>query len=630
MSKLIEPRYSWPKNHIINISSGSFHPTESFYDPISKNNLFFTHRSFWRLAAYITNICEEKSPKKRESTSPQKPLIIYGPKGAGKTYSLSAISNFLRQKRLSEKYKVIYIGDISRIKFQKPADILAYFSFEILQSLKNSLNPELEQLRNTIPFGYDEFENWVISFSNWLVKNETCLIFIIDQAHLLLDIEARSDIIFIINSFFKKCKSRIVPVFSFSTVSFDNSRRNKFEVFIQENFNICDPSIFEYPSFLQPSEIDRYLEFCSMRFNFTEKKLFNQGNPNKFANRLPKETLLHIGSTFSELSSFFKNFMNASNKDIFSKLEQYSKFCHDDCLKSIQKSNITNNSKMLLSLLFCRALLKIPIRLEISGKREFFINREEVECLPQEILSLFSPNMTQKFYHPVDSYILLSMIPSFKNLSLQKQICDSISCWSLLLGANLSDLLKNHTSAILSLKSICQESKRKCIRYYLEFLINSYFCFPVTLKGTGEYGRLIEITLERDSIVTYFSGIIPSKELVAWVYLQSIGGPDSLNIGSGQEHKSIILIPGRSDYCFFDFFLIPKGHKRLYAISTLQGSSQWSSISNGKVEVDKGSISPYSLLEMWSRIFREMGISKISIQSIYLSPSDLSNDLNLN
>jgi hypothetical protein len=272
MSKLIEPRFSWPKNHIINISSGSFHPTESFHDPLIKNNLFFTHRSFWRLAAYITNLGDEKSIKGQEQKTLQKPLIIYGPNGCGKTYTLSAISNFLRQKRLSNKYKVIYIGDISKIKFQKPADILAFFSFEILQSLKNSLNSELEQLRNTIPFGYDEFENWVQYFSNWLTKNESYLIFIVDQAHLLLELEIQNDVSVIINSFFKKCKTKIVPIFSFSTMAFDNQNRRKFERFIRETFTIHDYNIFEYPSFLHPLEINRYLEFCSGKFNFNEKK----------------------------------------------------------------------------------------------------------------------------------------------------------------------------------------------------------------------------------------------------------------------------------------------------------------------------------------------------------------------
>ena len=611
-----EPRFSWPRSHCICISSGSFHPSEPFPDPFNKSIPYFVNRSFWRLVAYIMKV----SSIHRTKSIP--PLILMGPTSSGKSYTIAAVTGFFRQKRLIPKFQVIVIGDIAAWPGQKLSDVVAFFALEFLHSIRKFQDQELQCLRSTIPFTFNELEGWLSSYFAWLQKNETTIILFVDQINSELNVE--NQLVFaILKRLIDKFRDRILLILSATSYIGDEPSENINRFISYVGYREVESMDFPYS--LHSSEISKFLECWADQFKRedsqkSDKILASMGgafNTSPTNASVSKDIIMHVGYNISEIVSFFRYSSQNIGKNAYLLLESYSKIRSEDILRQVKDAEI--DSKLFCSLL-CRAILRLPSSLNLSTP-SLNINLLLIKKIPKVVKKLFIPTSVHKFYHSKDSSAILCGIPTLKNLICYLSLLKSFDSWESILmkdGLSLEAILLKHLICVMQSKVICAESKRQVFRNYLHKILCTVKTEGLILNVQGEYGRSVDITIEKESTVMYFSGLVPSKDLLAWIYMNSFDKSEKES--RDVDSRGIILIPGKSDYCFFDAFVIPKGHRRLYAISTIPSSSQWTSTSSSVETTGKAYVNPPGLLDMWVRVFRELGAVKLSIHSVFLSP----------
>lgn len=618
-NQVVEPRFSWPRSHCICISSGSFHPSEPFPDPFNKTIPYFVNRSFWRLIAYIMN----PSNLSKGRTKPS--LFLLGPPSCGKSYTIAAVSGFFRQKRLVPKYQVIVIGDITAWPGQKLSDIIAFFALEFLHSIRKFQDVQLQCLRNTIPFTLSELESWLSSYYSWLQKNDTTIVLFVDQ--VCADVNLNDHPVFsILKKVIDKFRERIIPIISITQYMGDDhiGSLNSFA----NDLNCKNFEVMEFPFNLYSSEISKFLECWADQFRKDDNQktdkimasLASFNSPQTTAS-ISKDIIMHVGYNICEIVGFFRFSSQNNGKNAYSVLDTYSSMHSESLLKSLNSCSSEFDSKTLSNLL-CRVILRLPIGLTFPTS-SLNLSQQQIKKLPLFIRKLFIPRAVQRFYHSKDFSEVICGVPTFNNLICYSSLFKKFDLWGKIInpeGTTLDNLLDKHLCNVMHSKVICAESKRQVFRFYFQSaLCRVKSSNSLSISLLGEYGRSTEIVVDKDNTVAFFAGLVPSKELLAWIYLHSVEKGEKEP--KDADTRTIILIPGRSDYCFFDAFVIPKGHRRLYAISTLPSAPQWSIASTTNNEVaGKSYVNPSGLLEMWSRVFRELGAIKLSIQSVYLSP----------
>lgn len=610
-----EPRFSWPRSHCICISSGSFHPSEPFPDPFNKTIPYFVNRSFWRLIAYIMN---SSNPSKQNCKNP---LFLLGPPACGKSYTIGAVAGFLRQKRLIPKYQVIVIGDIAAWPGQKLSDIVAFFALEFLHSIRKFQDIELQCLRNTIPFTLPELEGWLSSYSSWLQRNDTTIILFIDQVISGTDL-GNHPIFSILKKVIEKFRDRIIPILSITHFIGEDypSIMNGFAGELGFKRYEC----MEFPFNLNSSEISKFLECWADQFRNSDVQKdkivasFATFNSPHTATSISKDIIMHVGYNIYEIVAFFRFSSQNSGRNAYSLLETYNNMQGEELMKIFKAGYSEVESKVLCNLL-CRLILRIPMGLTFPVS-SLNINLQQLKKLPTGVKKLFIPNPVHRFYHSKDFSEIICGVPTFKNLICYSNFYKNFDMWDKIMspdGITLEKHLDKNLFNVMHSKVICAESKRQAFRFYLQNILCRKRSDNLSFSVQGEYGRSTEISVDKDKTIAFFAGLVPSKELLVWIYLHSI--EKSEKESRDPDTRTLILIPGKSDYCFFDVFIIPKGHRRLYAVSTLSSAAQWTTTSASNEVAGKCYVNPSGLLDMWVRVFRELGIVKLSVQSVYLS-----------
>lgn len=263
--------------------------------------------------------------------------------------------------------------------------------------------------------------------------------------------------------------------------------------------------------------------------------------------------------------------------------------------------------------------------------------------------SLFIPAALQKFYHPVEGIVAYRHVPTAVSPAAHFTLCDRklltkiAGKWEQVLDAVLASTLNS--------QNVCQESKRRVIKFYAQFKLFS-FTFDEELKDAIKHSASADIPLATFSFTgknqfndqvsfnlstacarrVIFAGLSPTPILIP-------SSKSSPNVG-----QPIVFIPGRTDFCFYDFFVALPAEKILYAVTSCpfdlmlgtgggganngnnNGTSN-STINSSFNTATNAPLTPFTLLEMWAKDLKDAGYNKFSIKCLYIPSTDLLNQL---
>jgi len=171
----------------------------------------------------------------------------------------------------------------------------------------------------------------------------------------------------------------------------------------------------------------------------------------------------------------------------------------------------------------------------------------------------------------------------------------------------------------------------------------------IELAGKGHLGEDLTIKFKQPRIVIFAGQVpsqyffLPSSALVSnpiplspgatgpAVLLKPDSSVDPLHKATKTDYDSIIFLPGRTSYLFFDAFIYIPEERRLYAICTAPVVATWLKeleIRVGPSQLqqhrDDGLLTPLFLLESWRETLKKAGFpAKLAIKCCLMKPAEL-------
>jgi hypothetical protein len=300
-------------------------------------------------------------------------------------------------------------------------------------------------------------------------------------------------------------------------------------------------------------------------------------------------------------------------------------FRSENIERTVQKlqgiiSKLDRVQRVALLLVIFRMILHLPADAATSS-----VN------LPQEIRSLFLPSVVQKFYHPRDSVAYCLHIPTAVNMCVHLAFCGSLILNKL--AEKPFQVMDKLVASIMDSRTVCSESKRRLIRFYAHHRLT--LGDRIKVSGLTDFDKPMEVDTGKVFVCHHFAGLTPAKDIVAWLLAQAILASDPSSVSSYSDIGKavpIVFIPGRTDYCFFDYFVFNTTLKRFFAVSTAATPSDWQKSasvksSTGMAQQQQRSrdtlITPSSLMEMWSRVLGDVLPVKFTTHCVSVKATDL-------
>ena len=617
ISSIQEPRYNWPRPAVIRVGPVSSNTGRAFKSQETTQR-YLVSKQYWRLLSYIQGLWPSLS------NIPRMPhIVVSGISGCGKSWTISACVSFLRQPKLEEMYRALCVSDC--LYWMESKDPVSYFCMEMMLALRRDEHEELKMVKSRMVTHFDELRPWLRLIDSWLGKYKLRLIVFLDQTEALL---GHSEVgpNLIIQALLEMKNVTLVMSITVDGPSERTSLTNwgfgKLG-FFQMHFPFCiPPNDYSYLSDLL----------------FESPLSFHEG-------AIMREVRYHTGGIIRELTACLTfgcdgvetmSVGKDSNKvkpqvitgvEITTRLEAYRRYTFEKIMSSLEPAilRLDRVQKVALILIIFRMILHLPADAATSS-----VN------LPSEIRSLFLPGAIQKFYHPRDSLAVFLHIPTAIN-QCAFMVLSSVNVLHML-ADKPSEIFHKLIASILDSKTVCSESKRRLVRFYAFHHLT--LGNQIKISGVTDFSRSIEVDTGSLFVRYHFAGLTPAKDIIAWLVAQAIFVSESHGRGltSSKLHRPpslndlshavpMVFIPGRTDYCFFDYFVFNPHQRKFFAITTAASPPDWQNFtpkSNYSNTYHKGAIvTPASLLEMWSKVLRDVLPVKISTHCVSVLYQDL-------
>lgn len=606
LSSIQEPRYSWPRPAVIRVGRVSCHQGRAFQAHGDSLQRYLVGRQYWRLLSYIQGLWPSLTTLSRIPH-----VVVSGISGCGKSWTISAATSFLRQQRLRSTYRVVVIPDCQ--DWLDSQDGLSYFCMEMMLALRHdqAVN-DLNMVRGCFVSHPSELRPWLGIIDRYLEKANLRLIVMLDQVEALM---GKPD----------ACPNGIIQALidmKRTTVVMAMTVDGPSERAAIANWGFSRLGFYQmhFPYYIPTTDYSYLSDLL-----YQSPLLLHEG-------ALFREVRLYTGGVMSELVKCLTSSLGESlneriakvitGVDVTTRLESYRRHTMEQVTALMEStvSKLDRVQRVALLLVIFRMALHLPADAATSS-----VN------LPRQIRSLFLPAVVQKFYHPRDSIAQCLHIPTAINLCVHVAL-SSATVLNMLADRPLQ-VMHKLIASIMDSKTVCSESKRRVVRFYAHHRLTGGH--QIKVQGVTDFERPMEVDTGKLFVKHHFAGLTPAKDIVAWLLAQAIVAADSSKLQHGavvsdiSKAVPIIFIPGRTDYCFFDYFVFYPSAKRIYAVSTAAVPSDWqrskSASSSSLVALAKNDspITPSSLVDMWHRVLADVLPVKFSFHCVSVKPNDL-------
>lgn len=586
------------------------------------------------------NKCSEPVSSEFALTQSPNNALITGIRGCGKSHLIMTSAAFLTARNMNDYYRIVCIGDCRA--WAQSDNPVAYFSLELMMAFRTAAERNagnvgagilesamraqkglsVEQGNYNPPGIFTSF----VDLCSWMeavgkrtaVHNDLKLIIFIDQLEeLYAPVSSNSTNSKLAAKIFELLISLKYPILIASLIPSPQTM-SALPVAVK------DPALFaemRMPAVLTYSDFDMFVEVFEASRKFT-----NEDDP------LMHDLRMWTGAVPAQIAKFFTGPFNANppGLNIASRLVKYraerSRAFSDLVLSAVAKMDRLPRMHFLLQI--CRMILHIP--------------SDDPQLSPGAAIngleSLFLPAALQKFYHPEEGIVAYRHIPTAVSPAAHYTLCDKKLLSKL--AAKWEQVLDAVLSSTLNSQNVCEESKRRIIRFYAQFRLfllsfdeelkdapkhsDESVVVNLNLSGMNQFNDKVNMKISSTCIRrVIFAGLSPTPILIP-------SGKTSPNSGN-----PLVFIPGRTDFCFYDFFLAVPMERTLYAVTTCPFEKMMNAggnggnnngISNGNSTFNTATnapLTPFTMLEMWSKDLKDSGYNKYSIKSVYISPSDL-------
>lgn len=606
-----EPRYSWPRPAVIRVGRVSCHQGRAFQRHGDTLQRYLVGRQYWRLLSYIQGLWPSLSTLSRIPH-----LAVSGISGCGKSWTLSAATSFLRQQRLQTTFRVVAVADCQ--VWMESADPLSFFCMEMMLAFRNDDGvADLDIVKSHIVSRPEELRPWLGVIDRFLERANLRLVVMLDQVESLMGkpdavpngviqalIDMKRTIVVMAMTVDGPSERTAIAHWGFNRLGFHQMH---FPYYIPTtDYSYLSDLLFDSPLALHEGTLFREVRLYSggvMR-ELVKCLTFGAGDglqDDPLQPRLPKVI------TGVEVTTRLEAYRRATIEQVVAKMES-------------TVSKLDRVQRVALLLVIFRMILHLPADAATSS-----VN------LPRDVRSLFLPAVIQKFYHPRDSVAHVLHIPTAVGHCVHLAL-SSAAVLNMLAERPLQ-VMHKLIASIMDSKTVCAESKRRMVRFYAHHRLTGGH--QVRVMGVTDFEKPMEVDTGKLFVRHHFAGLTPAKDIVAWLLAQAIVAADASKLQSGSAALSdiskavpIVFIPGRTDYCFFDYFVFYPSAKRLFAVSTAATPSDWQRKSQPPTAAASSPqreslITPASLVEMWQRVFSDVLPVKFTVHCVSVKPNDL-------
>jgi hypothetical protein len=282
------------------------------------------------------------------------------------------------------------------------------------------------------------------------------------------------------------------------------------------------------------------------------------------------------------------------------------------------------------------SLFAMALRVPLDWSDRF--NIKELRDLDSSISGLLQTDCLQSFFHPSDGTIAIRAIPTATSMASHLALAHPTVLGSI--APSWMSLFETVVTAMHGSRQLCSEARRRFARFYMYSKIIWRSKPDWRIEGKGHMGEDLAIKFKHPRIVM-FAGQVPShyhftstdsssNESGLTALLKPDGATDPFHDGSQPSYNSIVFLPGRTGYHFFDAFIYCPEEKRFYALCTAPIVASWlkeletrASPAQIQQHRDEGLLTPLILLETWKETLRKAAFPKLSVKCCLVKPSDL-------
>lgn len=564
--------------------------------------------------------------------------LITGIRGCGKSHLVMTVAAFLTARNMSDIYRIVCIGDCRA--WAQSDNPVAYFALELMMAFRTAAERHVTGVNifdtasmrkgqsvedgNYNPPGiftaFDDLKSWMEAVGKRQAKHQDLkLVIFIDQLEELYSpVSSGTPNSKLAAKIFELLINLKYPILITSLIPSPQTLSSIPSA-------VRDPAVFaemRMPAVLTYSDFDMFVEVYEASRKFT-----NEDDP------LMHDLRMWTGAVPAQIAKFFTAPFNTNppGLNIASKLVKYrserSRAFSDLILSAVAKMDRLPRMHFLLQI--CRMILHIP--------------SDDPQLSPGAAIngleSLFLPAALQKFYHPEEGIVAYRHIPTAVSPAAHFTLCDRKLLTKL--AGKWEQVLEAVLASTMNSQNVCDESKRRVIKFYAQFrlFLESFDeeltgaaktvppseggAFTFIFSGTSQFNDKVSFKVPTACLRrVIFAGLSPTPILIP-------SGRTSPNVG-----QPLVFIPGRTDFCFYDFFVAVPAEKTLYAVTTCpfermtnsgQGGSAGGSVGNNTTfnTVTNAPLTPFTLLDMWSKDLKDAGYTKFSIKPLYIPSSEL-------
>lgn len=580
---------------------------------------------------------DSPEPVQSEFALTQSPnnALITGIRGCGKSHLIMTSAAFLTARNMNDYYRIVCIGDCRA--WAQSDNPVAYFSLELMMAFRTAAERNagnvgagiLESAMraqkglgveqgNYAPPGiftsFADLRSWMEAVGKrTAVHNDLKLVIFIDQLEeLYAPVSSNTTNARLAAKIFELLISLKYPILIASLIPSP-------QTMAALPVAVKDRSLFaemRMPAVLTYSDFDMFVEVFEASRKFT-----NEDDP------LMHDLRMWTGAVPAQIAKFFTGPFNTNppGLNIASRLVKYraerTRAFSDLVLSAVAKMDRLPRMHFLLQI--CRMILHIP--------------SDDPQLSPGAAIngleSLFLPAALQKFYHPEEGIVAYRHIPTAVSPSAHYTLCDKKLLSKL--AAKWEQVLDAVLSSTLNSQNVCEESKRRVIKFYAQFRMflvsfdeelkdavkysDETGAVNMSLVGTNQFNDKVNIKISSNCLRrVIFAGLSPTPILIP-------SGKTSPNASN-----PVVFIPGRTDFCFYDFFIAVQSERTLYAVTTCPfekmmntGDNSQGGGNNTFNTATNAPLTPFTLLEMWAKDLKDAGYNKYSIKSVYIAPNEL-------
>lgn len=559
--------------------------------------------------------------------------LITGVRGCGKSHLLTIAAAFLTARNTSDLYRVVSISDCRA--WMQSENPVTFFTLELLAAFHrpgtevlrlvpsdSMATANVDVLHEANPYAppvlfssFERLRRWMEAVGRRLaVHADMRLVIFVDQLEELYVPTAPPKAKLAAQIFELLVQLRF-PVLIATVIPSPQAMRGLPPV-------VRDPTRFaemKMPAILSCDDFDLFLELFAM-------------NGEGGGDAVDQDMLLHdlrmwTGGIPGQIAKFFAStgemWEDTNDRIMNYRRSRYMAF-YDLLATTVGK--LEKLPRMHLLLQICRMILHMPTN----------DPHLSASAASAGLESLFLPAALQKFYHLDEVFVVYRHIPTAITPAVHYALADTKLL--AMISSKWSQVLEALLAATLNSPDICEESKRRTVRFYAQFrLFSAAFdeemdrpeAVPISidgvsrargaspvefvLRGITQYNHPFSLTLVSGKIRrVIFAGLSPVPSLI----------PPGRN-GSSHAGDPILFIPGRTDYCFYDFFVAVPAERTLYAISTLHFAPDDSILTSTFNTATNAPLTPFTLLEMWCKDLKDAGYPRFTAKFCFINSREL-------